>query len=306
MCDTLLNQQRSSWPELSSGYEALESVRVREIQCDGYSVKVQYNPRRLVSTSAEVDERSVAGRRCFLCLDNLPTEQKGILYRDKFFILCNPAPIFDRHLTIAHRDHTPQVLAGNLQVLLGLAKDLSPVFTVFYNGPKCGASAPDHLHFQACPSGAIHVETDVVDPARRNLEHRIDKVSLYTMRNLGRPIVVVEGSDDSQLLKSFEALLATARKVIRSEDEAMVNVLCSFAEEAWRLIVFFRRKHRPDMYFREGDQRVMISPAAVDVGGLIIAPIEKDFERLDAGMVQQIYDEVILDQESLNHIVAAT
>jgi hypothetical protein len=187
---------------------------------------------------------------------------------------------------------------------LGLARDLSPQFTVFYNGPKCGASAPDHLHFQACPSGAIPIERDVVDPARRKLERVINTVSVYTIRNLGRPVIVIDGSDDSRLLKSLDALLGAAREITQHADEPMVNLLCSFVNGVWLLTVFLRRKHRPGMYLG-GDERVMISPAAVDVGGLIITPIEKDFERVDADMVQKIYDEVMLDEVSLRRVIAA-
>ena len=304
MCDTLLNQQKSLWPELSRGYEALGSVRVREIRCDGYSVYVQYNPRRITSTAAEVDPRSIGERRCFLCLDHLPAVQKGIQYRNEFLVLCNPVPIFERHLTITHRDHTPQVLEGNAQALLHLARDLSPEFTVFYNGPKCGASAPDHLHFQACPAGAIPVERDAADPAKRDPEHEADTVSMYTLRNIGRQVMVVEGADFSHLLKFFEKLLVAARKLAHSEVEPMVNVLSLYTDGLWRLIVFLRKKHRPEMYFKDGNERVMISPAAVDVGGLIITPIERDFERVNASMVQRMYDEVMLDEDSVKRIVA--
>ena len=145
----LLQQQRSTWELLRTGYEGLSRVQTRQFRFGGYQVRVQFNPGRLTSSAARVDDRSIRERTCFLCLQNLPEQQRGIPYGDRFMILCNPFPIFPEHFTIPHRDHVPQRIEGRIGLLLGLARDLAPRYTVFYNGPRCGASAPDHLHFQA-------------------------------------------------------------------------------------------------------------------------------------------------------------
>ncbi len=174
----LLERQKKNWPGLAEGYAALEAVRVREIRGDGWGVNVQFNPRRIVSSGANLDPESLRRRPCFLCPENLPPEQQAILYRDDYLILCNPAPIFPAHLTIAHVRHLPQSLPDNLEIFLRLAADFGPRTTVFYNGPRCGASAPDHLHFQAAPAGLLPVEEEILDPRKRVGARRRDGVEI--------------------------------------------------------------------------------------------------------------------------------
>ena len=187
-----LKNKNQSGGILADAYESLDSVKVREIHCDGFSTLLQFNPKRIVSTSANVDDKSVRERKCFLCLENLPEEQKGVLYRDEFLILCNPAPIFPRHFTISTVRHTPQEIGKFIGTLLSLAKELSPEFTVFYNGPRCGASAPDHMHFQASPSWSIPVERDAEDVQRRVLRKKEGAVSFLTLRKYGRQVLLLE------------------------------------------------------------------------------------------------------------------
>lgn len=305
LCDKLLLQQRSSWPQLHEGYAALGEVRVREVQCEGYSVHVQFNPRRITSTTAEVDPESISNRQCFLCVNHLPGEQRGIQYQDEFLILCNPVPIFDKHLTISHINHIPQTIEGFIPAFLELAEHMSPAFTVFYNGAQCGASAPDHLHFQACPTGTIPIERDAADASKRDFVQTFDAGILCTLRNVGRQAIVAEGSDFSRLVWLFERLISATREVTHSKAEPMLNIICSFINGIWRLIIFPRRKHRPAVYYKTGDARVLISPAAVDVGGLVVTPIEKDFERMDAQMIQSVYDEILLQEDAVKCIIAS-
>ncbi|HTP12387.1 MAG TPA: DUF4922 domain-containing protein, partial [Bacteroidota bacterium] len=155
----LLDEQRKSWKDLTDGFEALRTVKTRELVCGGFPVTLQFNPGRIKSTGAVLDEASLRARKCFLCVENLPVPQRGVLYSDEFLILCNPAPIFKGHFTVSHVDHREQSIEAFPGVFLDLARDLSPQFTVFYNGPKCGASAPDHLHYQVCPSNVIPIES---------------------------------------------------------------------------------------------------------------------------------------------------
>jgi hypothetical protein len=154
----LFKKQELAWPRLKEGMAALKEVELRKIQCSGFDVQLQFNPRRIHSTGAHVDAKSIRERKCFLCLANLPGEQQGILYKNEFLLLCNPAPIFYHHGTISHIHHIPQAIEDRIELVLNIVKDLAPSFTVFYNGPKCGASAPDHLHFQTSPAGNIPVE----------------------------------------------------------------------------------------------------------------------------------------------------
>jgi hypothetical protein len=303
LCHNLIEQQKYLWPELTEGYIALDSVRIREIVCHDFSVSMQFNPKRIRSTGAQLDAQTIRERKCFLCLENLPEPQKGILYGDEFLILSNPVPIFAEHYTVSSIHHIPQELESSLNVLLQLAKDIHPDFTVFYNGPKCGASAPDHFHFQVSPRRAIPIECDAVDMHRRKRLFYKDHVTGCILMNYGRTAFVVESTDKHQLLEFMTKLLEAWKNVLGSPEEPKMNILCSYQEELWRLIILPRRKHRPDIYFLESDNRVLISPAAVDIGGLIVTPIEKDFLRADANLIESIYAEVTEPPELIEKIL---
>ncbi|HXF06074.1 MAG TPA: DUF4922 domain-containing protein, partial [Blastocatellia bacterium] len=164
LLDVLMAHQQQSWPLLKEGVEGLSRVQVKELALDGIRLVAQHNPRRLTSTTAAVDDRAIRQRQCFLCPEGLPPEEKGLPYGEEFVILCNPFPILSGHLTIVHRDHRPQALAGVFHVLLDLAHDLAPDYFVLYNGAKCGASAPDHLHFQAARRGKLPIEEHLGGP----------------------------------------------------------------------------------------------------------------------------------------------
>ena len=305
LCMLLLTNQQNSWPQLIDGYAALKTVRVRDVRCSGYSVFLQFNPQRIVSSSAEVGPDSIRRRKCFLCLENLPAEQKGVLYKNEFLLLCNPAPILDRHYTIAHVRHVPQQIDGFVRTFLELAKDLSPSFTVFYNGPKCGASAPDHMHFQAGPTGAIPIEMESGIESRRQVWKTLDDVAVYSLNGLGRQVIVLEGEGVDDVESVVRRLIATMKSVIGIPEEPMLNALCSYANGSWRLIVFPRRRHRPKVYFKEGNDKVLISPASVDLGGLVVTPVEKDFNTVDAPMIEAIFSEVSLEKNRVDRILDA-
>ncbi len=303
-CRALLTQQRAAWPQAGEGYASLESARVKRLQCDGYDVFLQFNPKRIVSTGAKVDPGSIRERRCFLCLEHLPDPQMGILYEERFLILCNPAPIFRQHFTITGITHTPQSLDGQIGVMLRLARDLAPGCAVFYNGPRCGASAPDHMHFQASPINAIPVEIDAADGRRRRLRMSVENVPVSTMERYGREAFVLESGEADTLEHALTRLIAAMRSAGGSTEEPMMNVIAGWHEERWQVIVFPRRKHRPAVYFKEGDEKILISPAAVDIGGLIVTPVQKDFERVDAATVASIFREVSVTANDVEHILS--
>ena len=301
----LLSAQRETWDQLAAGVASLATVRVREIRCDGYSVNLQFNPGRIVSTSAKVDAATIRERRCFLCIENLPLPQQGILYRDTFLVLCNPAPIFLGHYTVSHVEHRPQRLDGNLLAFLMLARDFSPKFTVFYNGPKCGASAPDHLHFQVSPSGEIPIERLAVLAEHQRTVFDEEGIRVSRLGGVGRAVILVEGDDTDGIAAVLTNLMDRMKAVLGDEGEAKVNILCAYDDGRWRLIIFPRGRHRPEAFFREGDNRVMISPAAVDIGGLVITPLERDFLRTDAALIRQIFAEVSVSDQQLDEILGA-
>jgi hypothetical protein len=301
---TLFGHQLASWPQLQIGYEGLHSVRSRSVTLGSDTFFVQFNPRRIVSTGARVDPKSISERKCFLCQENLSPEQKGIGFRDQFLILGNPFPIVDSHLTIPNMTHTPQMIAGYMSVLLDLARTLSHRFTVFYNGPNAGASAPDHMHFQACPREHVPVET-ALDCAPLQTTRTIGGTTIATVTFAGQRIVSIAGKNADALCSVFDLLLEAGKRVMGAPAEPLMNVFCSWLDGTWRLIVFLRRKHRPDIFYREGDDRLVISPAALDVGGVIVTPLEKDFERMDAAMVKSIWNEVLALDSDVEQILAS-
>jgi hypothetical protein len=186
LCLNLLSEQKKSWQELREGYESLKNVRERDLSCGRFSVRLQYNPGRIKSSLADVGERKANEGRCFLCLDRLPEGQKGILYRNEYLILCNPMPVFPDHLIVSHLDHRLQAIEEHIDLFLRLMGDFGSDWMVLYNGPKCGASAPDHLHFHASPSGQMPIEKEMHAGNSITLTKQVDGALLYRLRDLGR------------------------------------------------------------------------------------------------------------------------
>ena len=305
LCLELLSEQRKIWQDLREGYESLKGVRERDLSCSGFSVRLQYNPGRIKSSLTNVTEQNTNERSCFLCLDHLPEGQKGIFYRNEYLILCNPMPVFSSHFTVSHFDHRLQAIAENIDTLLQLMVDFGSGWTVFYNGPKCGASAPDHLHFQAAPSGEMPIEKEILEEKRLTLMTQLNNVLLYRVRDRGREVIILEGDDPMTVGDAFKVFLNALKKVLLIEEEPMMNIAGFYKERKWRLVIFPRCKHRPDAFFREGDSRVVVSPGVIDMGGLLITPLEKDFKHLDGASVESIYREVSLGGKTVKKAIDA-
>ncbi|OPY91000.1 MAG: hypothetical protein A4E72_00348 [Syntrophus sp. PtaU1.Bin208] len=292
LCGQLLSRQKADWPKLKAGYEAVGQSRFRVIDCGGFSVVLQFNPQRIVSSGARVDPASIAARPCFLCPANLPEAQQGILYHRKFLVLCNPFPIFPQHYTISNLSHRPQSLEEHLDLFLLLARDLAPSLAVFYNGPFCGASAPDHLHFQACPAGSLPVEGQLDDGRPIPLVSTYRSASIFRVERLGRAVLAIEGLEAESLKGAIRKILTVMKTAAVPGTEPMLNLFASFKEGKWRILLFPRQKGRPDLYDREDPERILISPASVEMGGWLVAPVERDFQRLNPELVRHIYREV--------------
>ena len=305
LCLELLSEQRKIWQDLREGYESLKGVRERDLSCRGFSVRLQYNPGRIKSSLANVAEKNTDERRCFLCLDHLPEGQKGILYRNEYLILCNPMPVFSSHFTVSHLDHRLQAISEHIDTFLQLMADFGSDWAILYNGPKCGASAPDHLHFQAAPSGEMPIEKEIQEKKRITLIKKVDGVLLYRVRDLGREVIILEGDDPMAVGDAFKVFLNALKKVLLMEEEPMMNIAGFYKERKWRLVIFPRCKHRPDAFFREGDSRVVVSPGVIDMGGLLITPLEKDFDQLDGASVESIYREVSLGGKTVERAIDA-
>ena len=300
LCLNLLEEQKKSWPGLAYAYQELANACTRSISCGSYIVDLQFNPQRAVSSGAAVDQESIKKRPCFLCAGNLPGEQQGILYRKDYMILCNPAPIFDQHFTIVTLQHQPQEIGSSLASLLQIAADLSPGYTVFYNGPACGASAPDHLHFQMIPADALPFLNTLktLSPVKE-----ISSVRFYKGDNLDRCVVLLESKNREALREQFAHFTKVTQKTVPIKSEPLMNVLCACENDTWRLVIFLREKHRPDAYFAEGEKKIFVSPGAVDMAGVMITPQLIDFNRLDCETICGIYREVSMPEEMMNIIL---
>ncbi len=305
LCLELLLEQKEAWQDFREGDESLKAVRERYLFCKGFSIRLQHNPGRIKSSLAGVAEKNRSGRPCFLCLDHLPESQKGVLYRGKYLILCNPMPVLPSQFTVSSLDHRDQAIAENIDIFSQLMDDFGSGWVVLYNGPRCGASAPDHHHFHAAPSGQMPIEKELLERKRFTLLRQEECFSLFGMKAAGREIIILEGGDRIAVMGALKVYLKALKNVLLIEEEPMINI-AGFREEAgWRLVIFPRRKHRPEAFFKEGDDRIVVSPGVIEMGGILVTPLEKDFERLDGVTVESIYEEVSLGGKTVQEAIDA-
>jgi Domain of unknown function (DUF4922) len=287
--ERLFERQLKVWPLLASGTEGLARARTRQVGIDWFEVHVRHIPHRVISTTAAVDRASIERRPCFLCRQNMPPQQEGVEFNQDFTIYCNPYPIVDRHVTIVHREHGPQRIAGQLEAFLDIAKALQTYF-VIYNGPECGASAPDHLHFQAGLRNLFPIEHDaknIVGPA---------------IPNYARNVFLFRGNDRKQLAAQIENTIGLLAAVTGKSDEPLINIAAFHdLKTRWNVYVFPRGKHRPEV-FHTGE--LTVSPASIDLCGIFVAPLEKDFARLSAHDIKSIFREVTLSDEQMKQVLA--
>ena len=299
----LLAFQMENWDLLRAGYESLKDIEVKTFEFDGFEIKVQFNPGRIISSSAKVDEKSINSRGCFLCHENLPDEQRGLPYYRNYLILCNPYPIFPEHFTLSKFDHIPQNIIWNFEGLLNLSKDLGKYFTIFYNGPKCGASAPDHMHFQAGTKNFMPVENEY-NRIKLRYGRKIFKdgnTAIYLMDKYLRKMISLESKDPAQLIKLFDLVYSFLEKILGGKDEPMMNIISSYDESGWRIIIFPRFKHRPTFFFEKGDKGLLLSPAAVDLGGVCITPQKSDFDKIKKEDIVEIFRQVSIPGEYFDY-----
>lgn len=301
----LFELQCNDWKLCRDNYEQLKNIRVNKFQFEGYSIKVQFNPGRIISTSAKVDPKSIQERKCFLCEQNLPAEQKGILYKNDYIILINPYPIFPIHFTLTHTKHQPQRISDTFTDLLDFSKDLSKHFTVIYNGPRCGASAPDHLHFQAGNKFFMPIDDEADLIANEYGSIVVDKEDLLiqTVDDGLRKFILFESIEKNLLVDSFAKFYKIYSELMNESSEPLMNIVSFYDSEfGWRIIVFLRAKHRSHHYFEEGENKLLVSPAAIDLGGVCIFPREEDFNKIDKALIKEIFNEVFIDKTKLDEL----
>lgn len=290
----LLAQQRATWPQLREAIAGLDAVKYKKLVVKDYDVLAQFNPGRMSSTGAQVDAATIKQRPCFLCVGNLPPEEQGLAFGADHIILCNPSPVLADHLVIAARTHTPQAIAGHFPVLLELAAGLGKEWFVLYNGPCCGASAPDHRHFQACARAGVPLFNDFKHllaegaPAQHWTVRKFDDYRIN--------LLALSSRDPDWLAEAFGHTLAELAAVTRIDDEPLLNLVATYQNGQWTVFLLPRSRHRPTCYLAEGDKQLTISPAAIDLAGVLVVPQPDHFARLTAQNVAEIYAEVTLDR----------
>ena len=302
------NRQMEQWELARNNFRNLYNVEQRSLSIDGNTLRVQFNPARIVSTGARIDRKSIAKRPCFLCRKNRPEEQMTKIIDKDFEILVNPYPILPVHFTIPMRSHQPQAILGCYSEIHRILTSW-PELVVFYNGPKCGASAPDHCHFQAGCSGFLPIQTGWQRYSRNMTElySTAEGDSISIINEYPTPALLIRSHSqktDAELFKVvYKALPHTP-----GDSEPMMNLVCWRTEDTFFTVVFARGKHRPDCYPQpEGaaeDASFMISPGALDMAGLIITPRKEDFDRLTAEKAIAILKEVSLDDTQFQETAA--
>lgn len=295
------NRQLEVWTDARHRFRDLKHVETRQFSDQ---LKLQWNPARIVSTGAKIDKKTLGERPCFLCDKNRPKVQMSKQIDEKFHLLVNPFPILPVHFTIPARKHQPQLIYknyGEMHRFISLHSDLM----VFYNGPKCGASAPDHLHFQAGTNGILPLQTNW-QRLSRNLTDIIslnDEEKISVVRDFIVPAFVII----SKSAESDEALFRRLYKAMPQrgdETEPMMNIISWRKGEEFISVVIPREKHRPEAYFAEGDAQFVVSPGALDMSGLIITPREEDFRKLTEEKALSLLQECGVSEEKMNAIIA--
>lgn len=300
--DRLIREQRSVWTLLDKNCRAMEQVESRIMPVEEIPFTLQFNPERIRSAAAPTDRKSIQNRKCFLCEKNRPAEQVGISVAEKYIMLANPYPIFPKHLTFPSVIHTPQTICGRLKDMLELARAIDR-YIVFYNGPRCGASAPDHMHFQAGNKGFIPLEYLWNDIYHKQGEmvYQDESILLSRLTRWPQSVFFIESEQMGRIAKAFDLLLQLL-PVHNGDTEPMMNILCSYETPAWRVWVLPRRAHRPTQYYEKGDKQRLISPGAIDLSGVIPLPRKSDFERFTKEEIIDIFMQVSLTSEETDQI----
>lgn len=275
----MLRTQLLNWPLARENYKALDNVEVRKISFVGFEIYLQFNPARALSTNAKIDKKSIEQRPCFLCAQNRPKEQIGVKFGN-YTILVNPYPIFKEHYTIASNLHTEQKILPYVIDMMNIARSMHH-YLIFYNGPKCGASAPDHMHFQAVPPSDLPLVKDYFylrDEKAELLQTDGDTV-LYLFKDYIRNVYCIEGLNIFEIKKFFKKLYLFLKA--DGDEEPMMNVYCHYKANVYYLWIIPRSNFRPWQFFEEGEDKITVSPAAVEMSGILITPVKEHFDKID-------------------------
>ena len=305
-----VGDQLSRWPLACDNFRALKNVRVRDIEVGGLTVKLQFNPARIVSSAAKLSKEEIAKRRCFLCRENRPDVQNFIKFEGrkgkKYHILVNPYPIFPDHLVVAMNKHVDQSIWNRYVDMLDLARKYND-FTFFYNGPKSGASAPDHHHFQGAPQGLMPLENDVdaliasQDDALKYVSS-VQDADIYHYDKFTNGVFVLRAKTSKSAAKMFYRLLDCA-EIQEGENEPQINLFTYYRDREFRSIIVFRRSHRSHHYFSDGPDHLTMSPGCADMAGVFIVPVEAEYDKITPELLSEMLQEVSVPKEEQDRII---
>lgn len=301
-----VGDQLSRWPLACDNFRALKNVQSREVTVNGLTVQLQFNPARMISSAAKLTKEDIAKRKCFLCQENRSPEQIMMKFEGrkgkKYHILINPYPIFPDHLVIAKASHTEQSIWHRYIDMLDLAKKYSD-FSFFYNGPYCGASAPDHHHFQGVPKGLMPLENDV-DLKLDSLQEitSVQDAHLYHYENFTTGIFVIRAETAKSAAKMFYRLLDCA-EMPEGDNEPRINLFTYYRDGEFRSIVVFRRCHRSHHYFSDGPDHLTMSPGCADMAGVFIVPVEEEYHKITPELLADMLSEITISSEEENRLI---
>ena len=295
--DRFFDRQLTLWPETRERYRELSHVETRELNVGTSTFEVQFNPARIRSTGATITKEAVAARPCFLCRKNRPEEQLMKIQDVDYELLVNPYPILPMHFTIPARRHHPQQIRGMYGEMIQLLVHY-PELMVFYNGPLCGASAPDHAHLQAGTSGILPLQKEWQRLSRNLTEvaRRGDDATLSVVEDYPCPALVIRARNRRSSERMFASLYHALPKMA-DQSEPMMNIVAWRGDDEFISVVFPRKKHRPDCYFKTGDEQLLVSPGALDMSGYLITPRREDFERITPEAAEAILKECALSPD---------
>ncbi len=304
--DKFIKDQLSVWPLAAENYRNLKKAETKRFDVGGLDVTVQHNPCRKISSEAALDRKSLNERPCFLCPENRPVEQTHIEFEGrkgrKYRVTLNPYPIFPSHLVISSSDHTPQSIWHRYQDLLDFVREHDE-YLGFYNGPASGASAPDHMHFQACPQGLMPLQNRVdallAAGDGKTLEYltNVKEARLFHLNEYAFGVFVLCGGTAKSVAKLFYRLLDCA-PVPEDSDEPKLNLFAWTHEGEYRSIVVFREKHRPHNYLSTGEDHLAMSPGCADLGGVFVASRREDYDKLDSALLTSVVREITVSEET--------
>lgn len=309
--DKFVKDQLSVWPLAAENYRSLKKAGSKVLSIGGLPVTVQLNPCRRISSEASLDKESINRRPCFLCPENRPAEQTNIEFEGRkgrrYRVTLNPYPIFPSHLVISSFEHTPQSIWHRYQDLLDFVRENNE-YLGFYNGPESGASAPDHMHFQACPQGLTPLQNRVDELLAAGDDNTLDYLTnvkearLFHLNEYARGVFVLCGATAKSTAKLFYRLLDCA-PVPDGSSEPKMNIIAWCHEGEYRTAVIFRERHRPHNYSSSGADHLAMSPGCADLAGVYVTTREEDFDKLDAGLLSQVVREIAASEETEKEII---